>query len=222
MYFISQILFILGLPKLKSVSGFARTGVRVDDRLLRGGSFGVEDISDGLVKFENGIGLEVLASDFGGGKRARPGGMGRSWNGEPNLKFFGKFNGRDVAMDLRCDENGQEEELTNPRMLYYNDNQAMWLAYKLGILDDSTRYNTPEIAAQQLLLTDGIFLSEELGRSVTVPLPVYPGAGHRHRDPEIRHRVLSCGPSVRGRGRAAPSCMNERGEQKHGYRTADL
>ena len=191
-YFISQILFILGLPKLKSVSGFARTGVRVDDRLLRGGSFGVEDISDGLVKFENGIGfhvlntsannvkeyaethimgseggLEVLATDFGGGKMARPGGMGRSWNGEPNLKFFGKFNGRDVAMDLRCDENGQEEELTNPRMLYYNDNQAMWLAYKLGILDDSTRYNTPEIAAQQLLLTDGIFLSEELGRSVT-------------------------------------------------------
>ena len=36
-----------------------------------------------------------------------------------------------------------------------------------GILDDTTRYNTPEIAAQQLLFTDGIFLSEELGRSVT-------------------------------------------------------
>ena len=52
-------------------------------------------------------------------------------------------------------------------MLMYNDNQVMWLAYKLGILTEETRYNTPEIAAQQLLLTDGIFLSEELGRSVT-------------------------------------------------------
>ena len=44
----------------------------------------------------------------------------------------------------------------------------MWLAYKLGILNDETRYNTPEIAAQQLLITDGIFLSEKLGREVTV------------------------------------------------------
>ena len=43
----------------------------------------------------------------------------------------------------------------------------MWLAYKLGILDDTTRYNTPELAAQQLLFTDGIFLSQQLGRSVT-------------------------------------------------------
>ena len=70
-------------------------------------------------------------------------------------------------MDLRCDENGNLEELTNPEILLYNDNQAMWLAYKLGILDDTTRYNTPELAAQQLLFTDGIFLSQQLGRSVT-------------------------------------------------------
>ena len=88
--------------------------------------------------------------------------------GEPELKCFGKFNGRYVSMDLRCDDNGIEEELTEPTKLYYNDNQSMWLAYKLGILNDETRYNTPEIAANQLLVTDGIFLSEALGRAVTL------------------------------------------------------
>jgi hypothetical protein len=62
----------------------------------------------------------------------------------------------------------QIEQRVNPDILLYNDNQVMWLAYKLGILNDETRYNTPEIAAQQLLITDGIFLSEELGREVTV------------------------------------------------------
>ena len=193
-YVIGQILFMLGQPELKSVSGFAKTAMDIDPRLLRGNDgFGVEDICDGFAKFENGIGfhflstsannakeysmtyilgdkggLEVLDTDTVGGKYARKNMWARpAYGGEPNLKFFGKYNGRDVSMDLRCDENGMEEELTDPNKLLYNDNQVMWLAYKLGILDDTTRYNTPEIAAQQLLFTDGIFLSEELGRSVT-------------------------------------------------------
>jgi predicted dehydrogenase len=193
-YVIGQILFMLGLPKLQSVSGFARQGMELDQRLITNpDGFGVEDICDGFAKFENGVGfhylatsannakeyamtyilgskggLEVTDTDTAGGKFARPAGMDRpAFGEEPNLRFFGKYNGRDVSMDLRCDENGLEEELTDPKSILYNDNQAMWLAYKLGILDDTTRYNTPEVAAQQLLFTDGIFLSEKLGRSVT-------------------------------------------------------
>ena len=58
------------------------------------------------------------------------------------------------------------EARKDPKIMLYNDNQCMWLAYKLGILDDNTRYNTPEIALNQLIITDGFFLSAELGRSV--------------------------------------------------------
>lgn len=193
-YVIGQILFLLGCPKLQSVSGFARQAMELDSKLITNpDGFGVEDICDGFAKFENGVGFHFLSTsannakeyamtyilgskggleltdvDTVGGKYARPAGMRRpAFGGEPNLKFFGSLNGRDVAIDLRCDENGMQEELVNPKILPYNDNQVMWLAYKLGILDDTTRYNTPEIAAQQLLFTDGIFLSEELGRSVT-------------------------------------------------------
>lgn len=193
-YVIGQILFVLGMPELKSVSGFSRQAMELDQRLItKPEGFGIEDICDGFAKFENGVGfhflstsannakeyamtyilgskggLEVTDTDTIGGKFARPAGVTRPLFGEePNLRFFGNMDGRDVSVDLRCDENGQVEELTNPEILLYNDNQAMWLAYKLGILDDNTRYNTPEIAAQQLLFTDGIFLSEQLGRSVT-------------------------------------------------------
>lgn len=193
-YVIGQILFMLGMPELESVSGFARQAMELDPKLVsdpRG--FGVEDICDGFAKFKNGLGfhflstsannakeysmtyilgskggLEVTDPDMAGGKFARPEGVTRPLFGEePNLRFFGNWNGQDVSVDLRCDENGSREELTNPEILLYNDNQAMWLAYKLGILDDNTRYNTPQIAAQQLLFTDGIFLSQQLGRSVT-------------------------------------------------------
>ena len=190
-YVIGQILFVLGMPQLKSVNGFARRGVDIDERLLAGTEgFGVEDICDGFAKFENGIGfhylstaannykdysmtyilgskggLEILDTDMAGGKLGFPG-MVRTYGAEPELRFYGDLQGRQVAVDLKCDENGLLEQRLDPRMLLYNDNQMMWLAYKLGILTEETRYNTPEIALNQLLFTDGIFLSEELGREV--------------------------------------------------------
>lgn len=192
-YAIGQLLYVLGMPALQSVSGFARQAMELDERLLRGSDgFGVEDICDGFAKFENGLGLHFLSTsannikeysmtyimgskggleltdvDMAGGKFARPTGAGPAYGGEPALRFFGASGAGDVWTELRCDENGAAEELKTPDILLYNDNQAMWLAYHLGILDESTRYPTPEIAAQQLLFTDGIFLSQELGRSVT-------------------------------------------------------
>ena len=109
------------------------------------------DICDGFARFKNGLGfhflstsannakeysmtyilgskggLEVTDTDMAGGKFARPEGVPRPMFGEePNLRYFGNWNGRDVSMDLRCDENGNLEELTNPEILLYNDDQAM-------------------------------------------------------------------------------------------------
>ena len=52
-------------------------------------------------------------------------------------------------------------------MQIYNCNQAHWIAYYTGVLTDETRYNTPRIAANCALLSEGIFLSGELKREVT-------------------------------------------------------
>ena len=191
-YLISQILFILGQPRLKSVNGFARNGVPVDPRLVENPlGFGVEDIADGFAKFENGIGFHYLSTtaantqdynktfilgskggfdridtDTSGGRWARKPGQA-PLRGEPELRYYGELNGRDVSIDLNCDSNGVTETRLDPKNLLYNDNQSMWLAYWLGILDDNTRYDTPSIAMDMLKFTDGIFLSEELGREVT-------------------------------------------------------
>lgn len=191
-YLISQILFILGQPKLKSVNGFARNGIPVDPRLVENPlGFGVEDISDGFARFENGIGfhflsttaantqdysktyilgskggLDLIDTDTSGGRWARRPGQ-TPLRGEPELRYHGELDGRDVSIDLNCDANGVIETRVDPKKLLYNDNQSMWLAYWLGILDDSTRYNTPSIAMDMLKFTDGIFLSEELHREVS-------------------------------------------------------
>ncbi len=191
-YVIGQILFVLGRPKVKSVSGFCRREVEIDQKLVTNpDGFGVEDICDGFVKFENGIGfhflstsannikeyamtyilgtkggLEFTDTDTVGGKFARKPGQRKMFGGEPELKFYGNVNGRVVNTELNCDANGIVEERLDPKMMLYNDNQCMWLAYKLGILDDTTRYQTPEIALEQLLITDGMFLSQEEGREM--------------------------------------------------------
>lgn len=191
-YLISQILFVLGMPALKSVSGLARHGIPVDPRRVTNpDGYSVEDIADGFIRFENGIGfhflaasavntdnyektyilgskggLDIINTDTGGGKFARKPGMEAMYT-NPELRFHGNYMGKDTVIDLNCDENDMDELLADPHKWIYNDNQSMWLAYKLGMLDDNSRYNTPEIASKMLMITDGIFLSEQLGREVT-------------------------------------------------------
>ena len=192
-YLISQILFLMGLPEIDTINGFARQAIPVDERLITNpDGYGVEDIADGFCKFTNGIGFHFLSTtaantkdyamtyllgtkggftikntDTYGGKFSTKDGLPPMGLGAPELSFHGEIDGQLVDLDLNCLENGALEARLDPTMLLYNDNQCMWLAYKLGILDDTTRYNTPEIACAMLKFTDGIFLSEELGRSVT-------------------------------------------------------
>ena len=192
-YVIGQILFLFDNPQVASVSAMAGHFVDYDPELVTNpNGYDVEDTVDGQIKFESGLGFHYLATsannykdyemtyilgskggmeicntDTVGGKMARPPMDMPFMLDEPNVKFFGGLDGKEVSIDLNCDANGSIEALKDPVMNYYNDNQCMWLAYKLGILDDTTRYNTPEIALNQLIITDGFFLSQELGRSVT-------------------------------------------------------
>ncbi len=192
-YLIGQMVYLLGMPKLQSVNGFACHGVPVKDRLVTNpDGFSVEDLCDGFAKFEGGIGfhytmasalnykdysmtyiagskggLELTSQDMGGGAFARAPGAPGGFMWKPELKFYGEVDGQEIDMELRVVENGRMEQLEKPEMLIYNDNQVHWLAYKLGIIGEEERYNTPAILAEQLLITDGIFLSNELGRSVT-------------------------------------------------------
>lgn len=195
-YLISQLLFVMGMPKLKSVSGFATQGMELDERLISNpDGFGVEDLGCALGKYENGLtlqvlgtsaaniddqmktyilgskgGLEIKNADTAGGPFAASllKGAAAIMGGDPSLTFRGMMDGRDnVTAELNAWEEGQADLIRDPSLLLYDDNQVMWLAYKLGILNDETRYNTPQIAAEMLKFSDGLFLSSELGREVT-------------------------------------------------------
>ena len=196
-YLISQLLFVMGMPELVSVSGFATRGLEYNDKLITDPKgFGVEDFGVCLAKFKDGInlqiqassaanindqmktyilgskgGLEIIGADTTGGPFARAANANAAAlsMGNPSLKFYGNAMGGEVfGVDLNVWKRGQEEARLNPEISLYDDNQVHWIAYKTGILNDETRYNTPEIARNMLLVTDGLFLSSELGREVTV------------------------------------------------------
>lgn len=195
-YHLAQMLYIMGMPELDTVYGVSSADYFRDDRLLPPGlSYGVEDLSVGIATFKNGIsmdiyedwamhvdevgssfiagsmgGIKLIDVDTTGGELAvsKDGGIvGGGAVQRPTLEFFGYEDGLQVTKKIDCLANGHKEVLITPEIALYNDNQVHWAAYLRGILTDETRIDSPYIAMQTALLSEGIFLSQKLGRSVT-------------------------------------------------------
>ncbi len=195
-YHLAQMLYIMGMPKLQSVYGCSTDRYFQDPRLLPGGlKYEVEDLSVGLARFEGGIsmdiyedwamhvddvgssfiagsmgGLKLIDVDTTGGELAQSkdgsiigGGMVQN----PTLEFFGYEDGQMVSKVIDCQANGRREALVDPKVRLYNDNQVHWAAYVRGDLTDENRIDSPYIALQTALLSEGIIISGNLGRSVT-------------------------------------------------------
>lgn len=120
-------------------------------------------------------GLKFTDVDQTGGPLAVPEGGQIVGGGSlqlPRLEYFGvDEEGRLFDTKYECaigDITGQQELMLNPEMEMYNDNQLQWYSYLRGELTDETRIDSPYIAMQTALLSEGIVLSNELGRSVTV------------------------------------------------------
>ncbi len=119
-------------------------------------------------------GLKFTDVDQTGGPMAVPEGgqiVGGGGLQLPRLEYFGvDEKGRLFDNKLECaigDITGQQELMLHPEMEMYNDNQLQWYCYLRGILTDETRIDSPYIAMQTALLSEGVVLSNELGRSVT-------------------------------------------------------
>jgi predicted dehydrogenase len=195
-YHFAQLLYVLGMPELESIYGAVSADYYLDQRLLKPGlKFEVEDLGVALARFKGGLsidlyedwalnmdevgntliagsvgGLKLIDVDSSGGKLAQnvaPGQGSFDFVQKPDLEFFGYEDGLKISKKFNCLENMELEEKVNPRMALYNDNQRHWAAYMRGELTDETRIDSPYIALQTALLSEGIFLSDKLGRSVT-------------------------------------------------------
>ncbi len=194
-YHLAQMLYIMGMPELESVYGFASADYYIDNRLLPAGlKYEVEDLGVGLARFKGGIamdiyedwamhmddvgnsfvagsmgGLKLIDVDCTGGELAKEAGgiVGGGDVQKPTLEFFGYEDGQMVQKTIDCQFNGRKAVQANPQLALYDDNQVHWAAYLRGDLTDETRIDSPYLAMQTALLSEGIFISSDLGRSVT-------------------------------------------------------
>ncbi len=190
-YHLGCMLFMLGLPALKSV--FGKNYHKIENP-VRGKTIGVEDLSVGMADFEGGLTLEIqegnafnmedvgksyIAGTKGALQYRKVDEVGGDWSmGQglgnmvpehmrPDLRFVGEYGGMHIDCDLKTYYNQQMKKGYDPDMMMWYDNQMHWYNYLIGNLSDETRYDTPLIGLQASLLADGIVLSGEEGRSVT-------------------------------------------------------
>ncbi|MGI6254877.1 MAG: Gfo/Idh/MocA family protein [Acutalibacter sp.] len=175
-YHISQLLYILGTPKLERVTGHTYQEVAYIDGPASDAGMEVEELGVGFATYENGLTLDVIESwaihmdEFGpaflvgskgGLKLTQETVFGRD---EPNLKFLTASGFADMDIDLKTGSNAMMEGFIDPKSRFLANDQACWIAYLSGELEE--RYDTAWLALQTMLVSEGIFLSSELGREI--------------------------------------------------------
>lgn len=169
-YRISQLLYVLGVPKLERVSGMTYQELPMNPVLLRENKMEVEELGVGLAKYENGLSLDIIESwainmdDLGSCMVAGSKG-GLRFCDDGNLTYFSYDGEQLLDTDLRVEDNHHMERLAHPELAYDDNDQANWAAFLAGELKE--RYDTPWLALQTMLVSEGIFLSGKLGREVT-------------------------------------------------------
>lgn len=165
-YHIAQVLYLMGLPEPERISGRVYQETDMDAGRRAESGFDVEELGCGFVKFRGGETLDVLESwaihmdPFGGSLVAGS-------TGGVRLDPFSYFSTTcDMEMDATFDLKGAEFRLhqLNPHYAAYDSAQHHWIAALQGTVPLEP---TAETALLTMLISEGMYLSDQLGREVT-------------------------------------------------------
>ena len=166
-YHIAEVLYLIGNPEPLRISGKTYQETAIDPKRLSSSGYDVEELGIGFVRMEGDFTLNIIEAwaihldDFEGsyvvgdkgGVRLRPFGFFQS-AGDLDLSAtidLGQFNFR--QQNVR----GYGEDYEGP--------QRHWIAALQGRVD---LLPTAELALNTMLISEGIYLSNELGREVMV------------------------------------------------------
>lgn len=166
-YHISQILYLIGLPKLERVTGKVYQEVEMDDKRRTISGFDVEELGVGFARFENGLTIDIVESwaihmdkfessyivGDKGGVRLDP------------LSFHTNLD--DMTMNASFETGGDQYRYhqLNPELEAFDSSQKHWI---YALRNEVEMIDTGKIALDTMLISEGIYLSSKLGREVTV------------------------------------------------------
>ena len=165
-YHIAQILYLIGNPAVKTVSGatYQETGMYDDRR--KGGKYDVEELGVGLARLEGGVTFfieEAWAIHLGGTDGSKIAG---SKGGVTLSPFAFHSTVSDMELSATADLGGAEFRWgkCSPHSDAYKSSQDHWAAALRG---EVPLLATAEIGLATMLISEGIYLSQKLGREVT-------------------------------------------------------
>jgi len=170
-YHISQLLYLLDTPKVTRVSGAVYQEMAMERRVESG--FDVEELGVGFIKFEDGMTMDMIESwSIHGGEfpessiHGSEGGISiGGYNNRDTMKFYSEIEGYPATSYLDLAAEQYRRRKIDPSIWVYNNSQAHWVGSLRGLCE---QIDTPHIALQTMLISEGIFLSHTLGREVAV------------------------------------------------------
>ena len=165
-YHICQVLQLLNNPEVLTVSGsaFQETGMYEDRR--KSGGYNVEELAVGIVRLKGDILFfieEAWAIHLGGTDGSKIAGSKGGLSLNP---FTYHATVGDMEMNATFDLQAARTRWTSvdPAVSGYNDAQTHWIAGQRGIVP---LFPTAELGLAMMLIAEGIYLSNKLGREVT-------------------------------------------------------
>jgi predicted dehydrogenase len=172
-YHIAQMLYLLGMPKVDRVSGKGYREMEVDAVRGAQATFDVEELGLGFVKFEGGATLDIceawsihLGSIEGCSVVGTKGGIRMPAYSDQKILAPFSYHTTVCDIDLNCTVNLDEMDgrwrHLKPNYDAYESSQHHWIAALQGRVE----LLPTEIALQTMLISEGIYLSDRLGREV--------------------------------------------------------
>ena len=165
-YHIARMIYLLGMPAVQRISGKAYQETDMDDARRASSGYDVEELGLGFVKFAGGATLDIIES-WAIHLGAFPGSSIVGSAGGICLQPFSFHTTlSDVEMDATFDLKGADwrwRQLDQKQAAYHSP-QSHWIAALRGEVD---LLPTAEIALATMLISEGIYLSDRLGREVT-------------------------------------------------------
>ena len=165
-YQIAQVLYLIGSHGIERISGKIYQETSMDEKRKQESGYSVEEMGIGFVRFQNGLTLDIIetwaihldsfegSSLVGseGGIRLNP------------FSFHTTFCDLDMDSTFNLDMMSARRHRLYEDEVYFDSSQEHWIGALLGKVE---LLPTAEIALQTMLIQEGIYLSDALGREVT-------------------------------------------------------
>lgn len=165
-YHLCQVLYLLGNPEVKTISGHTHQETPIDPERLRASGYDVEELAMGFVRLAGGVTLDMIESWAMHLDRLESSYIMGS-EGGVRLEPFGYFhNIGDLSLDSTADLENFDFRLQQmrPNADAYTGSQPHWVAALQGRVP---LLPVAEVALNAMLISEGIYLSAALGHEVT-------------------------------------------------------